>query len=55
MTTDEYTGSVQTFRVAMVRLADALQQPKTEWTRDASIQRFEFTFELAGKTTMRFA
>ncbi len=55
MTTDEYAGSVQTLRNAMVRLADALRQPKTEWTRDASIQRFEFTFELAWKTTMRFA
>ncbi len=37
------------------RLAGTLSQPKTEWTRDASIQRFEFTFELAWKTTMRFA
>ena len=55
MTTDEYAGSVQTLRNAMVRLADALRQPKTEWTRDTSIQRFEFTFELVWKTTMRFA
>lgn len=34
---------------AVARLHDALEQPKTEWTRDAAIQRFEFTFELAWK------
>lgn len=55
MTADEYSGSVDVLRTALLRLADALRQPKTEWTRDASIQRFEFTFELAWKTTMRFA
>jgi nucleotidyltransferase substrate binding protein (TIGR01987 family) len=36
-------------RTALERLADALAQPKTEWTRDSAIQRFEFTFELAWK------
>lgn len=39
----------------MRRLADALAQPKTEWTRDAAIQRFEFTFELAWKAVARLA
>ncbi|MCK4599339.1 nucleotidyltransferase substrate binding protein [Candidatus Bipolaricaulota bacterium] len=34
---------------AVERLADALDQPKNEYLRDAAIQRFEFTFELAWK------
>ena len=34
---------------ALSRLEAALVQPKTEWTRDAAIQRFEFSFELAWK------
>ena len=43
------------FRAALERLRDALVQPKTEWTRDAAIQRFEFTFELAWKAASRCA
>jgi nucleotidyltransferase substrate binding protein (TIGR01987 family) len=42
-------------RAALRRLTDALKQPKSEWTRDAAIQRFEFTFELAWKAAMHFA
>ncbi|HLF02778.1 MAG TPA: HI0074 family nucleotidyltransferase substrate-binding subunit, partial [Anaerolineales bacterium] len=43
------------FEAALNRLSDALAQPETEWMRDAAIKRFEFTFELAWKTTRRVA
>jgi nucleotidyltransferase substrate binding protein (TIGR01987 family) len=42
-------------RTALGRLDDALAQPKTEWTRDSAIQRFEFTFELAWKAVATVA
>lgn len=42
-------------RAALARLAAALAQPMNEWTRDAAIQRFEFTFELGWKALARFA
>lgn len=32
----------------------ALEQPKTEFTRDAVIQRFEYTFELSWKMLKRY-
>ncbi len=37
-------------RRAVAKLADALAQPKSEFLRDSSIQRFEFTYELVWKT-----
>lgn len=40
---------------AVARLADALAQPETEFVRDAAIQRFEFSFELAWKATQAVA
>ena len=44
-----------TLGAAIGRLEAALAQPKTEWTRDAAIQRFEFSFELAWKTVAAYA
>ena len=40
---------------ALTRLEAALAQAKTEWTRDAAIQRFEFSFELAWKAVSSYA
>ena len=51
----ESAPNLELFATALARFQAALAQPKTEWMRDAAIQRFEFTIELAWKTVMRFA
>jgi nucleotidyltransferase substrate binding protein (TIGR01987 family) len=43
------------FARALQRLADVLQQPETEFIRDAAIQRFEFCFELGWKAVQAAA
>lgn len=40
----------QAFDKALNQLIKALNEPKSEYIRDACIQRFEFTYELAWKT-----
>jgi nucleotidyltransferase substrate binding protein (TIGR01987 family) len=40
---------------AITSLATALEQPKTEFIRDAAIQRFEFSFELGWKSIQALA
>jgi hypothetical protein len=55
MMPEQNDSSLVPFGNALARLSEALNQPKTEWTRDAAIQRFEFTIELAWKTIIRFA
>ena len=52
---DVSRAGVETLARALARLRSALEQPKTEWTRDSAIQRFEFTFELAWKAVARLA
>jgi len=39
---------------AVASLRDALAQPKNPYTRNATIQRFEYTFELCWKTLRRY-
>ena len=53
--TAETRAVVETLGRALVRLRSAVEQPKTEWTRDSAIQRFEFTVELAWKSVSRMA
>ena len=43
------------FRQAVLRLTNALAQAENEFIRDACIQRFEFCFELAWKSTCAVA
>jgi len=49
---EQARARLDAFQAALGRLVSALSQPKSEWTRDAAIQRFEFTFELAWKNLM---
>lgn len=43
------TSRVESFRLAVIRLREAVELPETDVSRDAAIQRFEFCFELAWK------
>lgn len=40
---------------ALLRLDEALRQNENDFVRDAAIQRFEFCFELAWKSTQAVA
>lgn len=42
------------FANALAVLNTALMQPKDEFTRDATILRFEYTYELAWKSLKRY-
>jgi len=42
------------FEKALARLHEVLAQPENEFIRDATIQRFEFTFEAAWKAMYRW-
>lgn len=41
------------FKKAVVRLQEALAQPKNDFLRDSTIRRFEFCIELAWKTSKK--
>jgi nucleotidyltransferase substrate binding protein (TIGR01987 family) len=44
----------QAFEKALTQLEKVLAQPPSEYIRDAAIQRFEFTYELAWKTLQAY-
>lgn len=54
MTSLKLGEQIEQLEKASNRLAEALALAKTEINRDATIQRFEFTFELAWKTIKTF-
>ena len=52
---EAYSLRVSLFERALSRLDEALAKPEDSIVRDACIQRFEFTFEMAWKALQRFA
>lgn len=50
MTTNAFQLKLQSFEKALSQLEKALNAPLSEYVRDAAIQRFKFTYELAWKT-----
>lgn len=51
---EELTRRLATARKALATLREALREPKTTLVRDASIQRFEYSFETAWKAGQRY-
>ncbi len=47
---EKFTRNIENFEKALTQLKKALQEPVTPIVRDATIQRFEFTYELCWKT-----
>ena len=52
---DPITGRLGLFERALGRFEEALARPADGIVRDAAIQRFEFTFEMAWKTVRAYA
>ncbi|MFZ4077404.1 MAG: HI0074 family nucleotidyltransferase substrate-binding subunit [Legionellaceae bacterium] len=50
MSIEPFKLKQQAFNRALQKLDEALREPASEYIRDAAIQRFEFTYELAWKT-----
>lgn len=46
--------SLKALKKAIDSLQSSIRQPKDEFTRDSTIQRFEYTFELSWKTLKRY-
>jgi len=51
---ERFTLQLENFERALARLAAVLKRSEDDVVRDALIQRFEFTFEMAWKTLFRF-
>lgn len=54
MSKERFIERQKQVREAANRLAEAVSQPETDIARDATIKRFEFTFEVVWKTLKLF-
>ena len=54
MSDERFKLALDHFEKALARLHEVLAQPENEFIRDATIQRFEFTFEAAWKAMYRW-
>ena len=54
MSRERFIERQKQVREAAARLAEAATQPETDIARDATIKRFEFTFEVVWKTLRLF-
>ncbi len=54
MNSDKLDKSLTNLKKAVNRFAEALQEPESSIVMDATIQRFEFTYELMWKTLKIF-
>ncbi len=54
MSDERFTLALDHFAGALTRLHEVLAEPETGIVRDATIQRFEFTFETAWKAMYRW-
>lgn len=54
MKSDKLEKSLMNLKKAIDRFAEALQEPESSIVMDATIQRFEFTYELMWKTLKTF-
>ena len=54
MADERFTLALEHFERALTRLHEVLAQPENDFIRDATIQRFEFTFEAAWKAMYRW-
>lgn len=54
MSINSFQLKLHAFEKALTQLEKALHEPASEYVRDAAIQRFEFTYELAWKTLQAY-
>ena len=54
MKSDKYSRNIENLGKALAQFSKALAEPESAIVRDASIQRFEFTYELLWKTVKSF-